>query len=246
LVELSAVRQAVKEKSTGIGEGKLESPSTASQDEEKKSPYTDLAAATLGLSEGIIQELGVIVDGVRWEVLTWTIGWEQLEPLCRRYLDDQETMRSVTSELNYLKIDYSQFKDMPKPKRDVYWGIEKGYENCLEQQTVEVHKRKKPSWKTDPRRSKSNKSSRKNSRNSQSGRRSKRKEVMKNKTWMRRTTLALKTSSESDNSINLNQSKTSSEASPVPDGVKRSARIQASKVCFKQFFSLYFVKLKML
>jgi len=260
LVELEAADQAVKGKSTfpinieprlliikdvkeptGMEDNKLES--TVSQEEETKSPYTDLAAATLGLSEGIIQELGVIVDSVRWEVLTWNIGWKQLEPLCRRYMDDKETMRSVTNELNFLKIDYSQFKDMPRPPRDVYWGIEKGYENCLEP-TVEVTKRGSPSWKTDPRRSKSKKSSSRKtgSRNSQSDVCSKRTEVLKRKNGMRRSTLSLKSSSESDKSIDLNKSKSSSEI--VPDGVKRSARIQASKVslnnvvCFIQLVFL--------
>ncbi len=185
LVELAVADQALKGKSpspisndpcplitkdvkvpTEMDEIELES--TSSQEEENKSPYTDLAAATLGLSEGIIQELGVIVDGVRWEVLTWNIVWKQLDPLCRRYMNDKETMRSVTNELNFLKIDYSQFKDMPRPaRRDVYWGIEKGYENCLEP-AVAVPKRKSPSLKADPRRSKSKKSSsrKKGSRNS--------------------------------------------------------------------------------
>lgn len=251
LVELAVADQAVKGKSpspisndpcplitkdvkvpTEMDEIELESTST--QEEENKSPYTDLAAAALGLSEGIIQELGVIVDGVRWEVLTWNIGWKQLEPLCRRYMNDKETMRSVTNELNFLKIDYSQFKDMPRPARGVYWGIEKGYENCLEP-AVAVPKRKSPSLKTDPRRSKSKKSSsrKKGSRNSPSDVRSKGSEELKRKTWMRRTTLALKSSSESEKSIDLNNSKTSSEV--VPDGVKRSARIQASKVRLNNF-----------
>ena len=237
LVEL-AVSQSTKEKSTSstvseeastrIGENKFENLDTVSRDEDNKSPYTDLAAATLCLSPGIIQELGVIVDGVRWGLLTWNIGWEQLEPLCRSYLDDQETMRSVTKELDYLNIDYSQFKDMPKPVRDVNWHIENGYENCLEQ-PVEVHKKKKSSWKTDPRRSKSKKLSR-------------HKDMTKKKSWMKRTTLLLQSSSDSDKSFDLNKSKTSSEVSPaVPDGVKRSARIQASKVFI--FIQLVFCKI---
>jgi hypothetical protein len=149
-------------------------------------------------------------------------------------MNDKETMRSVTNELNFLKIDYSQFKDMPRPERGVYWGIEKGYENCLEL-AVAVPKRKSPSLKADPRRSKSKKSSskKKGSRNSPSDVRSKGSEELKRKTWMRRTTLALKSSSESEKSMDLNNSKTSSEN--VPDGVKRSARIQASKVRLNNF-----------
>jgi len=31
-----------------------------------------------------------------------------------------------------LQIDYSQFKHIPRVERDEFYGIEKGYENCID------------------------------------------------------------------------------------------------------------------
>ncbi|XP_059353017.1 mucin-5AC-like [Daphnia carinata] len=214
----------------GIGEQEIGSPSTLSQEEETQSPYSDSAAATLGVSKAVINDLASVVHSVRWDVLTWKIGWEQLKPLCRRYMADQENMRSVTKELLFLKIDYNRFKDMPRPERDEFWGIEKGYENCMEP-VMEIEERSRPRVKTEPKRQKSKHSSRQASESSSpyADEVAERKKVLKKKTWMRKVTLSLKTSSDSDSSIGFNQSKLNSESNSTPDGVKRSARIKASK-----------------
>ena len=34
--------------------------------------------------------------------------------------------------LYLLQIDYSQFKHIPRVERDEFYGIEKGYENCID------------------------------------------------------------------------------------------------------------------
>ncbi|KZS10908.1 Uncharacterized protein APZ42_024539 [Daphnia magna] len=214
----------------GIGEQEIGSPSTLSQEEETQSPYSDSAAAILGVSKAVINDLASVVHSVRWDVLTWKIGWEQLKPLCRRYMSDQENMRSVTKELLFLKIDYNRFKDMPRPERDEFWGIEKGYENCMEP-VMEIEERSRPRVKSEPKRQKSKHSSRQASESSSpyADELAERKKVLKKKTWMRKVTLSLKTSSDSDSSIGFNQSKLNSESNSTPDGVKRSARIKASK-----------------
>lgn len=215
----------------GIGEQEIGSPSTLSQEEETQSPYSDSAAATLGVSKAVINDLASVVHSVRWDVLTWKIGWEQLKPLCRRYMADQEKMRTVTKELLFLKIDYNRFKDMPRPERDEFWGIEKGYENCMET-VVEIEERSRTRIKSESKRQKPKHSSRQASESSSpyADEVAERKKVLKKKTWMRKVTLSLKTSSDSDSSIGFNQSKLNSESSSIPDGVKRSARIKASKV----------------
>ncbi|XP_046636432.1 mucin-17-like isoform X4 [Daphnia pulicaria] len=214
----------------GIGEQEIRSPSTLSQEEETQSPYSDSAADTLGVSKAVINDLASVVHSVRWDVLTWKIGWEQLKPLCRRYMADQENMRSVTKELLFLKIDYNRFKDMPRPERDEFWGIEKGYENCVDP-VIEIEERSRSRVKSEAKRQKSKNSSRQASGSSSpyANEQADRKKVLKKKTWMRKVTLSLKTSSDSDSSIGFSQSIVSTETKSVPEGVKRSARIKASK-----------------
>jgi hypothetical protein len=144
---------------------------------------------------------------------------------------DQENMRSVTKELLFLKIDYNRFKDMPRPERDEFWGIEKGYENCVDP-VIEIEERSRSRVKSEAKRQKSKNSSRQASGSSSpyANEQADRKKVLKKKTWMRKVTLSLKTSSDSDSSIGFSQSIVSTETKSVPEGVKRSARIKASKV----------------
>lgn len=93
---------------TGNRSGSPVAPSGG--EEEAGLPYSREAADSLGVSESVIKDLAVVVHSQRWEVLSWRKGWEELEPLCIRYVSDQEKMRSVTKELRFLKVDYSQFK----------------------------------------------------------------------------------------------------------------------------------------
>jgi hypothetical protein len=221
----------------GIGEQEIGSPITLSQEDETQSPYSDSAADTLGVSKAVINDLASVVHSVRWDVLSWKIGWEKLNPLCQSYMADQETMRSVTKELLFLKIDYDRFKDMPRPERDEFYGIEKGYEGCIDP-VIEIEERSRSRVKSEVKHKKLKNSSRQASESSSpyANEQAERKKVLKKKTWMRKVTLSLKTSSDSDSSIGFNQSKASTEAKSIPDGVKRSARIKAGKVCL--FFGI--------
>lgn len=107
------------------------SPLTTINTSTETAIFSKEAARSLGVSESVINDLAVVVHSQRWQVLCWKKGWEELESLCQRYVSNQDSMRSVTKELRYLKVDYSQFKDMPRPERGEFWGIEKGYENCV-------------------------------------------------------------------------------------------------------------------
>ncbi len=181
----------------GVGEQEVASPSTLSLEDE--TAYSSSAAVSLGVSEAVIQDLINVVSSCRWDVLTWKKGWQALESLCRRDMADQETMRSVTKELVYLNIDYSQFKDRPRPERDEFWGIEKGYENCIEPLYEDVGERSRPRVKSEPKRQKPKHLSRQASGSSSpySVEQSERKKVLKKKSLLRKVA-SLKTSSDSD------------------------------------------------
>ena len=89
------------------------------------------AAKKLRVSESVINDIAVVVHSQRWQVLCWKNGWEQLGPLCQRYVSERDSMRSVIKQLNFLRVDHSLFKDIPRPVEDEFWGIEKGYETCV-------------------------------------------------------------------------------------------------------------------
>lgn len=239
LVEL-VCEQVAKEKSEFAGpeerlneieDQKLEIPSNLLQDEKTRLPYSDSDASALGLSEAIIRDLASIVHSVRWDVLSWKNGWKELEPLCRRYMVDQENMRSVTKELLFLKVDYNQFKDMPRLERGEHWGIEKGYEKCLEP-TARSRKHSHCKVKRKPQLgAKIGVLARKKSlvSRSLSHGRSKQKTMTRIKIRMHQAPLQIISSSASASEADLQEWKATPEVSGVLKGVKRSARIK--KVC---------------
>ena len=94
------------------------SPVAAPANEEETAglTYSQEAADSLGVSESVIKDLAVVVHSPRWEVLSWSKGWEELKPVCARYVTEKDEMRSVTKDLNYLKIDYTQFEVKIKTK----------------------------------------------------------------------------------------------------------------------------------
>ena len=53
-----------------------------------------------------------------------------LHPTKKR-LDKLAELRAVTKKLNFLKIYYGQFEDMPRTERDEFWDFEVGYEECV-------------------------------------------------------------------------------------------------------------------
>ena len=202
--------------------------------------YTEVDAESLGVSSTVIKDLSVVVHSCRWEVLTWRNGWEALAAQCTEYLADPAKMRNVTKDLKYLKLDYSQFDHLPPEVRDEYWGIEKGYENCYEDDggaggtSVASTSSRRPS---DTKRKKDSSSAPKKKKPAKPkllkpGSESSgpedflvRKKVPKKKP---RRALPLKLSSDSDSSVGI---KTEPGTSPIDEEtLKRSARIKASKV----------------
>lgn len=221
----------------GIVEKEIKIASNFPLEEETQLPYSDSDATALGLSEPVIRDLASIVHSVRWDVLTWKNGWKELEPLCRRYMVDQENMRSVTKELLFLKVDYNQFKDMPRQERDENWGIEKGYEKCLESKArFRKHSRCKRKLKRKPQfRTKMGLVARKKSLKSRSFShgRPKQKIVTKRKLWMHQATESAASSTAVESDVDSQEGNTTPEISMISGGVKRSARIKTKKVWYK-------------
>ena len=109
-----------------------------------ESLYSDAAASSLGVSRQLIDDLPIIFDNCRWQMLNWNVDWSELEPLCRRYLADKEATSSVVTHLKYLTIDYSQFSHLPRLESDC--GIEPGFEDSQpdeeSQESLKNRKRK--------------------------------------------------------------------------------------------------------
>ena len=84
---------------------------TESDGEQVGSPW-----AILGLPKCLIMDIFNVARYCRWDLLTWREGWTHLEPLCQKYMAEKDEMTSVTEELNFVKVDYSRFKNMPRPE----------------------------------------------------------------------------------------------------------------------------------
>ena len=215
LVELAVLplKTAPTSASGAVVEGEIGSGKVGSSVEEDAKQETT-TSASLGVPESVIEDIVTVVGNCRWDVLTWRKGWAHLEPLCQRYMAEQDKMTSVTKELNFLEIDYSRFKDIPRPERGQFWGIEKGFEKCLDPQYDETAEKNPPPVKAK----RQKKSSAAESPSS----------VDKPKKLSKKKSPAPKTPSVS-----------ARKKIPKvdPEGVKRSSRIQNRKVCFS--FSLF-------
>ena len=215
LVELAVLplKTAPTSASGAVVEGEIGSGKVGSSVEEDAKQETT-TSASLGVPESVIEDIVTVVGNCRWDVLTWRKGWAHLEPLCQRYMAEQDKMTSVTKELNFLEIDYSRFKDIPRPERGQFWGIEKGFEKCLDPQYDETAEKNPPPVKAK----RQKKSSAAESPSS----------VDKPKKLSKKKSPAPKTPSVSARK---------KIPKVEPEGVKRSSRIQNRKVCFS--FSLF-------
>ncbi|EFN73920.1 hypothetical protein EAG_10024 [Camponotus floridanus] len=97
--------------------------------DEKSVPSQVLDGEKLGLSPQLCDDLAVVLNSPRFNLLSWVLDWTELKNSCEQYLENEE-MRNTNKELKYLNIDYSQFKDWPSEDdtKDIFFGIEKGYE----------------------------------------------------------------------------------------------------------------------
>ena len=203
--DCSSVKEAFEDADSGVdlpdvpnGSCDLSSPATQTSDEETLM-YSDAAAASLGVSASVMKDLATVVHVVRWDVLNWDMGWEKLKLLCQQYLANPK-MRTVTEKLHFLKPDYDQFKHLPRPEKDEFWGIEKGYEIFID--SVEDEPVESPRPRSN---SKSNKKSAKRTGRPASGSSSplpgelaERKKVLKKKVVRKESSPSLKISSDSD------------------------------------------------
>ncbi|XP_077296995.1 uncharacterized protein LOC143918801 [Arctopsyche grandis] len=87
----------------------------------------------LELSVDLCRDLAVLLSGPRLKYLTWDLSWDKLSQHCVSYMaDTEEGTKTVTTELKYVHLDYSQFEIKEPEIYDIYYGIEKGYEHHLE------------------------------------------------------------------------------------------------------------------
>uniref|UniRef100_A0A0A9WP34 Zinc finger protein Rlf/292/654 TPR repeats domain-containing protein n=2 Tax=Lygus hesperus TaxID=30085 RepID=A0A0A9WP34_LYGHE len=62
-------------------------------------------------------DLATVLSRSRSKLLTWSLG-KNLDRECQKYLKNYKGPEFKTQELQYLNIDYSQFKDWPKDKEE--------------------------------------------------------------------------------------------------------------------------------
>ncbi|KAI5730980.1 hypothetical protein M8J77_002910 [Diaphorina citri] len=104
----------------------LEAPNIISRDGEQ-----------LGLSKTLCDDLSILLLGSRQgNYISWAMDNKELQDACVEFMKNFETQYEER-ELNYLKVDYSKFDNLPRPEVDEYCGIEKGYEIFLEEEEPE-------------------------------------------------------------------------------------------------------------
>ena len=208
--ERSSAKEGLEDANSGLDSNDdndfVEEDEISSQDNDMT--YLKSDAASLGVSESLVEDLVSVVDSSRWRVLSWKRGWPALKTLCHQYLTDQG--KSVVKELKFVQIDHSQYEDGPRMENGEYDCVEKGYENPV--------KRRRPYVKAKPKLLKKSSSiaSKNSLKQSEQPKVSKKKELLG------------KTSSEK--SLDLAQTMTTTvEAEVQPEQVEKPAEI--NKVC---------------
>lgn len=96
------------------------------------SPLYISDASILGIPHKLCDDLATVISSARYQVLSWSLDWQELSTRCESYIMVGKEFRSSEKELKYLNIDYNQFKDWPTRDNEDEPGIEKGFEHCLE------------------------------------------------------------------------------------------------------------------
>ncbi|XP_044765916.1 uncharacterized protein LOC123322135 isoform X2 [Coccinella septempunctata] len=91
-----------------------------------------LTEEKLGITRELCDDLVVLLSSPRYQVFSWLLNWPDLHRLCLMYLHDPESTKNVVTELKFLDIDYSIFATIKKEPLDEYAGIERGYEQYLD------------------------------------------------------------------------------------------------------------------
>lgn len=95
-----------------------------------------LQNSVLGISEALCDDLVVCLSNPRYQILSWFLPWDDLHRLCIMYLQDPQTTKNFVTELKFVDIDYSIFKGIKREPLDELAGIERGYEQYLDQDFV--------------------------------------------------------------------------------------------------------------
>ncbi|KAJ8923694.1 hypothetical protein NQ315_010275, partial [Exocentrus adspersus] len=95
-----------------------------------------LQNSVLGISEALCDDLVVCLSNPRYQILSWFLPWEDLHRMCIMYLQDPQTTKNFITELKFIDIDYSIFKGIKREPLDELAGIERGYEQYLDQDFV--------------------------------------------------------------------------------------------------------------
>lgn len=85
----------------------------------------------LGIPQTLCDDLSVCISYSRYQVLSWYQSWNELHRLCAMYLKDPVGTKRFITDLKYVDIDYSIFKNIKKEPIDDLDGIERGYEQYL-------------------------------------------------------------------------------------------------------------------
>ncbi|XP_050313058.1 uncharacterized protein LOC126748101 isoform X2 [Anthonomus grandis grandis] len=91
-----------------------------------------LQESILGISEALCDDLVVCLSNPRYQILSWSLSWQDLYRLCILYLNDPERTKNFVTELKFVDLDYSMFDHIKKEPMEEYTGIEKGYEQYLD------------------------------------------------------------------------------------------------------------------
>ena len=78
--------------------------------------------------ETLLSDLLIVINAPRWHLLSWLFDWATLSERCQALLGNPK-MKTISDELKYLVIDYTQFDEWSSDEEmDINTGIEKGYE----------------------------------------------------------------------------------------------------------------------
>lgn len=78
--------------------------------------------------ETLLSDLLITINSPRWHLLSWLFDWSTLSERCQSLLGNPK-IKSISDELKYLVIDYTQFDEWSsEDELNDNTGIEKGYE----------------------------------------------------------------------------------------------------------------------
>lgn len=67
-------------------------------------------ANKLGIPQTLCDDLSTVISSGRYKLLNWNLHWPELSSRCKIYRTCGKYIRGSNKELNYLKIDFNQFK----------------------------------------------------------------------------------------------------------------------------------------